>query len=198
MPALLLGSHPAVDFLNTARTPDGVAVETIGSGREYLAWLVESGLLDEALATRLQRRAGADALDAAAAEARELREWARTWLERWREAPGGNYAKEVERLNRLLDRMAVRRRVVASGRTLRLEEGAALEGAEDLLGLIAAQIAALVTTEDPSLLRSCAGSACSLWFLDRTKAHRRTYCSATACGNRAKAAAFRERQRSQG
>jgi predicted RNA-binding Zn ribbon-like protein len=53
----------------------------------------------------------------------------------------------------------------------------------------------LITQEDASLLKSCSGSGCTLWFLDRTKAHRRLFCSATACGNRAKVAAFRQRQR---
>ena len=46
---------------------------------------------------------------------------------------------------------------------------------------------------DPALLKACAGADCTLWFLDRTKAHRRMFCSATACGNRAKVAAFRRR-----
>ena len=40
-----------------------------------------------------------------------------------------------------------------------------------------------------------AGGDCSLWFLDRTKAHTRLLCSAAACGNRAKVSAFRKRQR---
>src|SRR5262245_59747861 len=113
MPALLLGSHPAVDFLNTARTPDGVPEETIGSGRELLAWMTEAGVLDEAAAARLVRRTGMAAIDDAAAEARDFREWVREWLARWRSAPGASYAKEIERLNKLLDRVAVRRRVVA-------------------------------------------------------------------------------------
>ena len=47
--------------------------------------------------------------------------------------------------------------------------------------------------EDPALLKACAGADCTLWFMDRTKAHRRMFCSATACGNRAKVAAFRRR-----
>jgi predicted RNA-binding Zn ribbon-like protein len=68
-------------------------------------------------------------------------------------------------------------------------------GADALLALIGEQIANLITQEDAALIRECGGSACTLWFLDRTKAHRRLYCSASTCGNRAKVAAFRERQR---
>jgi predicted RNA-binding Zn ribbon-like protein len=33
------------------------------------------------------------------------------------------------------------------------------------------------------------------WFLDQTKAYKRRFCSAAVCVNRAKVAAFRERQR---
>jgi predicted RNA-binding Zn ribbon-like protein len=61
-----------------------------------------------------------------------------------------------------------------------------------------AQIASLVATEPPALVKRCAGPGCILWFVDRTKAHRRVFCSATVCGNRAKVAAFRERQRGTG
>jgi predicted RNA-binding Zn ribbon-like protein len=38
---------------------------------------------------------------------------------------------------------------------------------------------------DPSMVRRCEG--CTLWFYDRTKAHRRRWCSMALCGNRAKA-----------
>jgi len=33
-----------------------------------------------------------------------------------------------------------------------------------------------------------------MWFYDRTKSHRRRWCSMALCGNRAKARAHRERQ----
>jgi predicted RNA-binding Zn ribbon-like protein len=65
----------------------------------------------------------------------------------------------------------------------------------DLLALVTQQVAQLLGMEDPTLIKRCAGAGCVLWFVDRTKAHRRVFCSTTACGNRAKVAAFRERQR---
>jgi predicted RNA-binding Zn ribbon-like protein len=39
---------------------------------------------------------------------------------------------------------------------------------------------------DRRLVRECGSYACSLWFCDRTKAHRRRWCSMGACGARAK------------
>jgi predicted RNA-binding Zn ribbon-like protein len=98
-------------------------------------------------------------------------------------------------LNRTLERARRYRQVVAAASGLQLRELDRIESADDLLAIVAAQIAALVANEDPALVKRCAGAGCSLWFVDRTKAHGRIFCSAAACGNRAKVAAFRERQR---
>ena len=195
MRPLFVGSHRAVDFLNTAFAPQGAPVETIGDAKAFLAWLVDAALLDEATASRLVRRFGIKAVDTAAEESRGVREWARDWLSRWRVAPKGDYQAEIMTLNKLLDRQRVGREVVASREGLRLVERPRIDTADALVGLVALQIAALITQEQPSLLKHCAGPGCTLWFLDRTKAHRRLFCSATACGNRAKVSAFRERQR---
>jgi predicted RNA-binding Zn ribbon-like protein len=70
-----------------------------------------------------------------------------------------------------------------------------IESADALAAVVAAQIASFVATEQPGLVKRCVGPGCTLWFVDRTKRHSRLFCSATACGNRAKVAAFRERQR---
>ena len=192
---LFLGSHPAVDFLNTAFAPNGSHIETIPDGRALLAWMVGAGLLDDADATRLMRRSGSAALDAAAQEARKVREWARRWLENWRSAPDDNYDEEIAALNKLLARASWHDEVVVTEEGARIMETVHGHDPDTLLALIARQIAALITKEDASLLKSCTGSGCTLWFLDRTKAHRRLFCSATVCGNRAKVAAFRQRQR---
>ncbi len=195
MEPLLLGSHRAIDFLNTWRQPDGVAVETLGDGRAFGEWLVAVDLIAADEIARLTRRAGARAMDEAAAEARRFREWAREWLARWRRSPTSRYVKELEELNRMLAREDRNRQVFARREGLTLSEIANFDTPAALLSLPAADIAALVTQEDPKLLRECAGGHCTLWFLDQTKAHNRRFCSAAVCGNRAKVAAFRERQR---
>jgi predicted RNA-binding Zn ribbon-like protein len=195
MESLFIGGHPAIDFLNTALTPDGVAVETIPDGRAYLEWLKGAGLLDEAEAAKLARRFGAKGLDTAAAEARRVREWARDWLERWRARPGADYGEEIAALNKLLAREQSSHELVVGKEGFSLMERPQLESPQSLISLVAMQLAAMLTTENPSLIRNCAGGGCTLTFIDRTKAHRRLFCSATACGNRAKVAAFRSRQR---
>lgn len=190
-----LGSHPAMDFLNTHPTPQGIPIEQIGNGRSFAAWLEGAGLLDATTASAIGRRFGAPALDAAAAEARELREWARDWIARWRNAPGDSYRAEVRRLNGLLERASYHREMVTAHEGHQLVERHRVDSADALIGLIAESIASLIVAEEPALVKQCAGAGCTLWFVDRTKAHSRLFCSATACGNKAKVAAFRERQR---
>jgi predicted RNA-binding Zn ribbon-like protein len=197
MSAPFLGSHAAIDFLNTWLAPEGVPVEHIGNGRAFLSWLVEARLLDAAAATRARRRFGAEALDNAAARARALREWARVWLPQWQAAPTAPWQTELRQLNHWL--MPGRRfvEVAMADAGPILIDRYRLDEVDELVALAAAQIAALITTENPTLLKYCSGPGCTLWFLDRTKAHRRLFCSATVCGNRAKVAAFRQRQRTQ-
>jgi predicted RNA-binding Zn ribbon-like protein len=65
---------------------------------------------------------------------------------------------------------------------------------EQLLLPLAEAIGDLVCNADFRLIRACEGAACSLTFLDRTKAHARRWCSMAVCGNRAKAAAHRARE----
>src|SRR5262249_1988241 len=153
----------------------------------FVDWLAAAGLVDGKLA----RRFGGTALDAAAADARRFREWVRSWLAR---GPGGGQAAELRHLNGLLDKAAVRFEVVAPSGRRELVERMRIESAGGLVGMVALQVARLVTEEDLARVKRCAGPGCTLWFLDRTKAHRRRFCSAAACGNRAKVAAFRARQ----
>jgi len=195
MQPLFLGSHPAIDFLNTSLAPHGAHIETIADGAALVSWLVAAGLLEAGEAGKLERRFGVKALDATAQEARKVREWARAWLVRWRSRPKGGYEEEIVALNKLLARETRSREVVADKGGFRVIETPRIEMPGELIALVAVQIAALLAEEDPCLVKDCAGGGCTLWFLDRTKAHRRRFCSATACGNRAKVAAFRSRQR---
>lgn len=192
----LLGGHPALELVNTTMVVRGSPVDLIPDGRSFLGWLVDAGLLDATTAASFRRRFAASDLDAAAAEVRVLRAWARAWIARWSAEPEALHEHDLRKLNAWLLR-------ADDHRELYLEDGrlvmtARLRGkqADELVGLCAAQIADLVTTETPALVKRCAGSDCTLWFVDRTKTHRRRFCSAAACGNREKVAAFRARQRS--
>ncbi len=194
MEPVFVGGHPAIDFVNTAFSPQGEPVDVIHDGRSFLDWLVRAGLLTESASTRLRRRVSAKRLDAAATAARDMRTWARSWITRWRLDPEADYGAELRRLNTYLHRGASSREVIAENGCLRLAERVRLESVDDVLAIVATRVAALVTGENPSCIKSCAGSNCTLLFLDRTKGRRRLFCSASTCGNRAKVAAFRARQ----
>src|SRR5687768_14230488 len=99
MSAVLIGSHPAMDFLNTTMSPGGMPVELIGDGHAFVEWLVDASLLDAPNAAKLRRRFGSDALDVVAAEARRFREWATDLIFRWHDDPDGDYGTELRRLN---------------------------------------------------------------------------------------------------
>jgi predicted RNA-binding Zn ribbon-like protein len=192
---LFVGGHSAVDFLNTAFSPEGMRREAIGDGRALLDWLVGAGLLSRAETDALLSRSGTKAMDVTAAKARKLREQMRAWLERWRVAPERAYRAEIAMLSGVIAQGVWRHHLVSGTDGPQVVEQLEMKSADALLPLLAWQIAALVTQEQASLIKQCAGSGCTLWFLDRTKAHGRRFCSAASCGNRTKVAAFRERQR---
>jgi len=195
MRPLFLANHPAIDFLNTTLAPDGRSIELLGTGTEYVEWLMAANLLDKKRGLDLARRTSGKALDSAAEEARHVREWMRAWLTRWRSNPEGDYRKEIAALNALLSRSTYSRAVVRDKSGLSVVDRPQVQEAGGLLGLVASQLAALITHEQPELIKGCANPACTLWFLDQTKSHRRMFCSASACGNRVRVAAFRQRKR---
>jgi predicted RNA-binding Zn ribbon-like protein len=202
-PPLFVGDHLALDFLNTLATPSGAPVEWLHHGEDLLEWLQAAGALDRRVAARFRgTESDRQALEEVTAEARKLREWFRRFVQRHAGRPlDGESARELGPLNRLLAEDDSYRQVAASaeaggaGAALRWREERRWSGPDQLLQPIAAAIGDLVCSADFRLVRACEGSSCSLVFYDRTKGHRRRWCSMAACGNRAKAAAHRARQR---
>jgi len=190
-----IADHRALEFLNTTYAPRGVTHEVIGDGRAFLTWLVDAELLTESTIARLRRKHGTDALEETAKDARALRTWATDFIDRWRAHPKSDYEPEIRKLNALMRRARDFRQLVSMNGRLELMTERHDEESAEILAMLATDIAELVASEDPSLVKRCASSECTLWFLDRTKAHRRRFCSPAACGNREKVAAFRERQR---
>jgi predicted RNA-binding Zn ribbon-like protein len=64
-----------------------------------------------------------------------------------------------------------------------------------LLTQAAHAAAELIAAGNFDLIRKCEADDCVLWFYDRTKAHRRRWCSMAIGGNRHKVAKFRQRQK---
>jgi predicted RNA-binding Zn ribbon-like protein len=199
LPAFFVGEHLALDFLNTTATPRGARVEWLGDGKDLVDWLEQAKVIEPAAAARV-RESGCNALDEVARQAREFRRWLREFVTTLMGKPLRATAAEVEPLNELLAKGRTSQRVedagpdAEEGRCLLLGRVRRWESPEELLQPIAEAAADLICHQDFRLIRSCEGSACTLLFLDRTKAHTRRWCSMAVCGNRAKAAAHRARR----
>lgn len=194
--ALFVGDHLALDFLNSVATPAAGPIEWLRDGADLLDWLERAGAVDAATVARFREDSGGSAaLDAIAAEARRLREWLRGFVnQHMGRRLGAAAVKEFGPLNGLLAGSDGYGQVVADaggqGLCWRRERRWA---PAQLLQPLAEAIGDLVCTADFRLIRACEGAACTLVFLDRTKAHSRRWCSMAVCGNRAKAAAHRAR-----
>ena len=201
----LIGDHLALDFLNSRVGPDaGGAGDWLADGTRFVDWLVAAGAVDSSGARQVAGRKGAGgkgdmrALDAVTCKARALRDWLAGFLDRHAGRPLGRDAlRELGPLNRLLERDVTHRTIEAAapgGRPLVCRQVRRWTP-ERLLMPVAEAIADLVCNGDFHLIRTCEGVDCVLMFYDRTKAHGRRWCSMALCGNRAKAAAHRARQR---
>jgi predicted RNA-binding Zn ribbon-like protein len=199
-----IGDDKALDFLNSVATPAGSEIDWLANGKDLIAWLQQADLLPAEAAARLVTRRHRQVLDATAEKARELREWFRAFVHDHAGKPIESSAlNELAPINKLLERDEIYRQIAHSEsgedpdgrRALRWRAQRHWHSAETLLLPIADAIGNLVCEKDFSLVRKCEGPACTLWFLDVSKAHARRWCSMAVCGNRAKAAAHRARAR---
>jgi predicted RNA-binding Zn ribbon-like protein len=71
---------------------------------------------------------------------------------------------------------------------------AAPHPAASALSAVARDAIALFSTGDVRRLRECASPECGLLFLDLSRPGRRRWCSSSACGGKARAAAYRQRR----
>jgi len=202
-PALFLADSPGLDFLNTLATPVDTPVDWLDDGEGLLSWLQQARLVPDEVLGSIRGRAIPGELDRLAAQARALREWFRFFV---RERKGRPLTQAdlaaLEPLNELLRRDEWHGEIVAQA-----EEGATAftfaprrrwHSPEALLFPIAEAMARSVCTEDFTHVKACEGPSCTLLFADHTRGHARRWCSMALCGNRAKQAAHRRRQKAEG
>jgi predicted RNA-binding Zn ribbon-like protein len=197
-PAFFISGSLGLDFLNTLATPVDVQVDWIDSGDGLLSWLEQARLVTAKDMEALKSRAIPGEFDAVAAQARSLREWFRGFI---RERSGRKLAaddlRELEPLNRLLGRDEQFPQIAAGPAggesALELKAQRRWRTPESLLLPIAEEVARFVCGGDFEYAKACAGSTCTLLFVDRTRGRARRWCSMAICGNRAKQAAHRDR-----
>ena len=187
-PAFFIADHLALDLLNSVVGMGDDRTEFLADDEQVLNWLKQAGLpIDQA--ARALKGAPPGLLRKAAVT---LREAGRALLERRKMGRHGDPTP----LNRLLARGGAYQQLSwKPGTRPRRITYRRIEAPEDLLVPVAEAMAELLETGDYQLVRRCENPNCTLLFYDRTKSHRRRWCSMAICGNRMKVAAFRARQR---
>ena len=178
-----VGDNLAINFINTRRMFEGQLIDTLQSDSDVKAWLkrlgvpVAKGALSFGDGVLLE-------------SARELREIALVAVEDRKSAKKPSLAA----LNRFLEDAPSHAALMTDdARNIRVTRVYGKKTVEAFLAPVAEAVADLLADGDFDLVRHCEGNACVMWFYDRTKGHRRRWCTSTGCGNRAKVAAFRAR-----
>ena len=178
-----VGDNLAINFINTRRMVDGQLTDTLQSDGDVKAWLKR---LQVPIAKGTPPFSDGELLQ----KARALREIA---LSAVRDRKSGKKSSLVT-LNRFLENAPSHAALKTDDAiSIRVTRVYGKQTVEAFLAPVAEAVASLLADGDFSLVRHCEGNACVLWFYDRTKGHRRRWCTSTGCGNRAKVAAFRAR-----
>lgn len=180
----VLADDPVLDMLNTLANIDGVPWDFWQTDADVAVWLA-----------RLQwvERDGIPEFEPGAllSAARELREVIRELVAARKARQPGNPAA----LNAFLRKAVSHPQLVwPAAEAPRLERQRKQQTTEQFLAPIAEAAAKLLVEGDFNLIRRCEHPECILWFYDRTKAHKRRWCSMALCGNRHKVAEFRKRK----
>jgi predicted RNA-binding Zn ribbon-like protein len=190
-----VGERLWLDFVNTDETRRGARLDLLRDFSALVQFLEEAGTLDTERGQGMRRRAQQQPAGAAAAlvEARRTRAALRALAER-----GGTSDRvrgdALAEINRVLGRSAGTRRVEprADGSFARSFVPVGDAFAALIIPVVESAADSLIRGELPRV-RRCNDSRCSRVFLDHTRNGRRRWCEMSTCGNRAKAARFRER-----
>ncbi|TXI85422.1 MULTISPECIES: CGNR zinc finger domain-containing protein [unclassified Cupriavidus] len=182
----LLADHPALDVMNTVEMSDGGPVDKWQTDDDVWHWLERVALLPNGQAPARRPRG---MLAAAVA----LREAIRA-------------AVMQHKAGTRMDLALINEYLAANGAhatldqspdgNIRLARVYPTETPMQCLVPLAEAAAELLSQGDFALIRKCESDQCTMWFYDRTRAHRRRWCSMALCGNRHKVAAYRKREAS--
>jgi predicted RNA-binding Zn ribbon-like protein len=182
---LTLADDPALDFLNTTIQSDDGLYEYLESDKDVVDWIRTMGFLIEEVTPAFKRNALVNA-------ARNLRDVIRRLVVQRKTGK----QVDIAALNSFLTRGRYHVHLVrgVEGR-LEVQHEYEKNTPEQMLTPVAEAAAHLLATGEFDLVRKCEADGCVLWFYDRTKAHRRRWCSMAMCGNRHKVTKFRTRHK---
>jgi predicted RNA-binding Zn ribbon-like protein len=189
-----VGDQLCLDFINTEAVDQDERVDLLESFDDLMAWYTDAKVVDAAQAKTVARRAG-DGAARALKEARQFRAMLREMVERLTEGRTSVPQATLDQLNRALRLREGYSEVVRTKDGYDTRFQPRLDEPAHLLVAVAESAARLLSEGDLTLLRKCQNPRCILYFYDTTKNHRRRWCSMAGCGNRAKVAAFYQRNR---
>ena len=197
-PATFIADTLGLDFLNSIATPIDTPIDWLESGDGLLEWLDQAKLVPANALDAVKERAMPGELDKVADQARDLREWFRSFVQKHMGRPLPPKAlRELGPLNRLLERdetfSQISRQRHSDGDRLELQLMRRWRSPESLLLPIGEALAKFVCEVDFATVKACEGHSCTLVFADHTRRRARRWCSMAICGNRAKQAAHRQR-----
>ncbi len=192
----LLGGELCLDFANTIDYRDtDDARELLVDYRALALWSQHVDVLTDTQATHLLQLAQQEPTDAALAleHALALREAiCRIFTATAREvSPDG---EDVGTLNDAVSRAFAQLRIAPSADGFSWDWAEGDQPLKRMLWPIVRSAAELLTSDELSLVKRCAG--CGWLFVDRSRNHSRRWCDMRYCGNRAKARRFYRRQQS--
>ena len=170
-------------MLNTVGNMDGQSCDLWQTDEDVSDWLIRAGWLAQPLAGRYPP-------SVLLAVARHLREVIRVLVE----ARKAGRTASTDALNVFLRQAPSHPVLVWRDGTPRVERLRPTDSVEQCLAPLAEAAAQLLAEGDFALIRICEHPDCMRWFYDRTKSHKRRWCSMALCGNRHKVAEYRKRQ----
>lgn len=184
-----------VDFVNTLVRAGGDDVDLLPDFDAVMRWAREAGLLKPEEIAGIERSAPSQAArNRLVEDTRSLRSALRGGAEALL-AGRSPSQRLVRQINELLAAYPMTSSLQRTGNRWTNQLQSVQVSEHSLLARIAADFAQSLASGDADNLRACADEECVLLFVDRSKNHTRRWCSMEICGNRAKAAGRRARDR---
>lgn len=173
-----MAGRPALDFVATVAERGRSNVEHLTQPSDLTGWIRLAGIVDNRVAVEADDLARAIAL---------------------REASYASISALVDGTSvSRRDRRLINAAAARPGPSVKLTAQNGVDRRGDLdavLSVLAVDVIDLHRSPDRALLRWCANDYCTRPFIDRSRGNRRRWCGMAGCGDRAKAAAYRERKR---
>ncbi|CUI30072.1 Conserved protein containing a Zn-ribbon-like motif%2C possibly RNA-binding [Achromobacter sp. 2789STDY5608621] len=181
---MFVGDDLALDFINSEFGVGAAHHDCFADDEAVLAWLKLAGALPEDVGAAPK---GLRAL------ALRLRDNARSLVH----AAKHEGASDASVVNQVLlaGRASKELRWDDASASFKVVRQRRHDDAASFLEPIAQAVVRLLTDTQLELVRQCEAHDCTLMFHDKTKSHRRRWCSMAVCGNRMKVAAFRSRKK---